>query len=602
MKKITPTVLAFFTVLNLSAQEKESKIAEVTVQGKFLELPVAKVNENITVLSKAEINASPAKSVEELLATITGFDIRRRGGNGVQADVSLRGSSFEQVLIMVNGIRINDSQTGHNSMSLPFDISTVEKIEVIKGPAARRFGQNAYAGVINIITKPSSEDMVNISGSGGDFESYSLGLGAQFGNEKFSNLFQATTSASEGYRHNTDYKINQIFYQNQYQISNGKLKFQAGFQEKKFGANGFYASRAATEQYEETQASLVSFGVEKKYERFNLNSNLYWRRGQDMYLFNRQKPEIYRNMHIGNNVGAEVNGTFSSTLGTTGLGVELRKEFLASNNLGHRERFLTQVFFEHHFSLFQEKLQISPGISWANYAGVGDFFYPGLDVGFDIDENNKIYGNIAKVNRIPTFTDLYYVSKTEKGNPDLQPENAVSAELGYRYQKKNFLGKMSIFSRNSENSIDWVKENANDIWRAENIGAIDTKGFEVEINHRFDGVFSGYSLGYTYIDSELKNPQNLISRYVLENLKHQFVAKLDNRVFKNFTNQLIYRYNERVTTGGYQLLDEKFSYDFKNLNLYLLINNLTNTKYTETFGVPMPGRWFHLGFTYKLAL
>jgi len=602
MKKITPTVLAFFTVLNLSAQEKESKIAEVTVQGKFLELPIAKVNENITVISKAEINASPAKSVEELLATITGFDIRRRGGNGVQADVSLRGSSFEQVLILVNGIRVNDSQTGHNSMSLPFDISTVEKIEVIKGPAARRFGQNAYAGVINIITKPSSEDMVNISGSGGDFETYSLGLGAQFGNEKFSNLFQATTSASEGYRHNTDYKINQIFYQNQYQISNGKLKFQAGFQEKKFGANGFYASRAATEQYEETQASLVSFGVEKKYERFNLNSNLYWRRGQDMYLFNRQKPEIYRNMHIGNNVGAEVNGTFSSTLGTTGLGVELRKEFLASNNLGHRERFLTQVFFEHHFSLIQEKLQISPGISWANYESVGDFFYPGLDVGFDINENHKIYGNIAKVNRIPTFTDLYYVSKTEKGNPDLKPENAVSAELGYRYQKKNFLGKMSIFSRNSDNSIDWVKENANDIWRAENIGAIDTKGFEVEINHRFNGVFAGYSLGYTYIDSELKNPQNLISRYVLENLKHQFVAKLENRVFKNFTNQLIYRYNERVTTGGYQLLDEKFSYDFKNLNLYLLINNVTNTTYTETFGVPMPGRWFHLGFTYKLAL
>jgi iron complex outermembrane receptor protein len=194
------------------------------------------------------------------------------------------------------------------------------------------------------------------------------------------------------------------------------------------------------------------------------------------------------------------------------------------------------------------------------------------------------------------------VSKTEKGNPDLKPENAVSAELGYRYQKKNFLGKMSIFSRNSDNSIDWVKENANDIWRAENIGAIDTKGFEVEINHRFNGVFAGYSLGYTYIDSKLKNPQNLISRYVLENLKHQFVAKLENRVFTNFTNQLIYRYNERVTTGSYQLLDEKFSYDFKNLNLYLLINNVTNTKYTETFSVPMPGRWFHLGFTYKLAL
>ena len=602
MKKLTTSLLVFATMIHLSAQEKESNIAEVTVQGKFLELPITKVNENITVISKAEISASPAKSVEELLATVTGFDIRRRGGNGVQADISLRGSTFEQVLILVNGVRINDSQTGHNSMSLPFDLSAVEKIEIIKGPAARRFGQNAYAGVVNIITKPSAEDVINVSGSGGDFETYSLGLSAQFGTEKFSNFFQANTSSSEGYRYNTDYKINNIFYQNQYQIAEGKLKFQAGFQEKKFGANGFYSSPAATEQYEETQASLVSLGFEKKYNRINLNSNLYWRRGQDLYLFNREKPEIYRNMHIGNNVGAELNGSFSSNLGTTGLGVEFRKEFLASNNLGHRERFLTQVFFEHHFSLLQNKLQISPGISWANYDNVGDFFYPGLDIGFDFNENHKIYGNIAKVNRIPSFTDLYYVSKTERGNPDLKPENALSSEVGYRFQKNNFLGKVSVFNRNSENSIDWVKENAKDIWRAENIGEITTNGLEVEVSQRFNAFISSYSLGYTFIDSKAKEPQNLISRYVMENLKHQFVAKVENRFLGKFTNQLIYRYNERVTTGSYQVLDEKLSYDYKNLNLYVLVNNITNTKYTETFGVPMPSRWFHIGFTYKIGV
>ncbi len=602
MKKITTTLLAIASIFYLSAQEQESNIEEVRVKGKFLELPVNKINENITVISKAEIAASPAKSVEELLATYTGFDIRRRGGNGVQADVSLRGSYFEQVLILVNGIRINDSQTGHNSMSLPFDLTSVEKVEIIKGPAARRLGQNAYAGVVNIITKTGAEDVLAVSGSGGDFETYNIGLGAHFGNENFTNFFQANTTSSEGYRHNTDYKINNIFYQNEYKLADAKLKFQAGFQEKKFGANGFYASPNATEQYEETQASLVSLAFEQNISQVNINSNVYWRRGQDLYLFNREKPEIYRNMHIGNNIGAEVNASAASTWGVTGLGIELRKEFLASNNLGARERFLTQVFFEHHFSFFQEKLQISPGISWANYNTVGDFFYPGLDVGFDFNENHKIYGNIAKVNRIPTFTDLYYVSKTEQGNPDLNPENALSTEIGYRFQKNNFLAKMSYFTRNSENSIDWVKQNSADIWRAENIGDINTQGLEVEVNQRLNSFISSYSLGYTYLDSKAFEPQNLISRYVLENLKHQFVAKLENRLFANLKNQLIYRYNERVTTGSYQLLDEKITYDFKNLNLYLLINNLTNTKYTETFGVPMPGRWFHIGFTYKIGI
>ncbi len=602
MRRVIVSVLLLGIFSPLSAQEKESNITEVTVKGKFLELPIKRVNENITVVSKEEIANSPSKSVEELLAEYTGFDIRRRGGNGVQADISLRGSSFEQVLLLVNGVRMNDSQTGHNTMSLPFDLASVEKIEIIKGPAARRFGQNAYAGVVNIITKPSSEEKVIFSASGGDYATYSLGLGAHFGNDKVSSFVQANSSSSEGYRYNTDYKINNVFYQNQINIHDGQLKFQAGIQEKKFGANGFYSTPTATEQYEETQASIVSLGLEKKFNRFNLNSNIYWRRGQDLYLFNRAKAEVYRNMHIGNNIGAEVNGSYSSNLGTTGLGVELRKEFLASNNLGPQERFLTQLFFEHHFSFLQNKLQISPGISWANYDKVGNFFYPGLDVGFDFNENHKIYGNIAKVNRIPTFTDLYYVSKTELGNPNLKPENALSSELGYRFQNNNFFAKVSLFNRTSDNSIDWVKETADAIWKAENIGRIETNGVEVEVGQKFNAFVKSYSVGYTYLDSKAKEPQNLISRYVMENLKHQFVAKLENKFLKNFTNQLIYRYNERVTTGSYQLLDEKLSYDFKHLNVYVLVNNITNSDYTETFGVLMPKRWFHLGFTYNIGL
>lgn len=599
MKKLVCSVLFLGVIGMFSAQEKESEISEITVQGKFLNLPLKKVNENITVISKQELENSPAKSIEEVLAQFTGMDIRKRGANGVQADISVRGSSFEQVLILVNGIRINDSQTGHNSMNIPFDLASVEKIEIVKGPAARRFGQNAYAGVINIITKPSSDENIVFTSSGGDFKTYSLGVGANFGNTRSSNFIQVNSSSSDGYRYNTDYKINNIFYQNRYKTENGNVNFQAGIQEKKFGANGFYATPSAKDQYEETQASIVSLGIDKNYEKWGLNSAVYWRRGQDMYEYIRNKPEIYRNMHIGNNLGAELNGSYRSDLGTTGLGLELRKEFLASNNLGHRERFVTQVFFEHHFSFLENKLNISPGISWANYDTEGNFFYPGLDLGFNFSEHHKIYGNIAKVSRIPTFTDLYYVSKTEAGNPNLKPENAVSAEIGYRFQKQSFLGKISGFLRDSDNSIDWSKQNANDIWRAENIGKIKTKGVEVELAQHFNSFLKSYSVGYTFLESNYEQPTGLLSRYVMENLKHQFVAKLEVFFLKKFTNQLIYRYNERVSTGSYQILDEKLSYDAKNYNVYIMVNNILNTEYTETFGVPMPGRWFHIGVSFK---
>ncbi|WP_312509987.1 TonB-dependent receptor plug domain-containing protein [Chryseobacterium culicis] len=595
---------AFFlgSLLWVNAQEKTTDIESIEFQGKFISTPYKSANQNISVITREDIVNSPAKSIDEILQQVPGMDIRRRGANGVQSDISFRGSSFEQVLLLLNGIRMNDSQTGHNNMNIPVDLDDVERIEVIKGPAARRFGQNAYAGVINIITKTVPGKKVKISADGGDYSTYGLGFNAQIGNEKFTNSLQANSASSEGYMFNTDYEIRNVFYQGKLNIKNGDVRVQAGFSEKKFGANGFYASSAATKQYEETQASIVSVAHQQTFGKLKLNSNVYWRRGQDMYLYDRWNPDFYRNMHIGNNVGGEVNSSYQWGLGTTGIGVELRKEFLASSNLGDRNRFVSQVFFEHHFSLLDKKLNISPGISWANYSKEGNFFYPGLDVGYNFNPNHKVYGNIAKVHRIPTFTDLYYISKTEQGNPDLRPENALSSEVGYQYQDSKIAAKVSGFLRNSRNSIDWVKKDINDkIWFAENVGDIKTRGIEAEWSHR-PVEWLKYTVGYTYIDSKYEEKNGLVSRYILDNLKHQLVSKLELKFLKNFTNELVYRYNERVNLGSYNLLDEKLSFAKKDYSVYVLINNITNTRYTEAFGVAMPQRWFHIGFSYTINI
>lgn len=487
-------------------------------------------------------------------------------------------------------------------MSVPFDLASVERIEVIKGPAARRFGQNAYAGVINIVTKPAAEDKATVAASGGDFGTYSLGLGAHAGTDRLAHFVQLNSSSSEGYRYNTDYKINNVFYQNQFSIGAADVRFQAGIQEKKFGANGFYATAAATDQYEETQASVVSLSADRKWDSWTFNSNIYWRRGQDIYEYVRGRPELYRNIHIGNNIGGEINTTLNSALGRTGLGVEIRKEFLASNNLGRRERFITQLFLEHHFSFFDDRMDIAPGISWSAYDREGNFLYPGVDVGYNLSPNHKIYGNAAKVSRIPTFTDLYYLSKTEAGNPFLQPEHAFSAEVGYRYHRNGLELKASGFLRDTDNSIDWVKASENELWRAENIGSIYTQGIELELRQQLNSFVQSWSLGYTFLDSRAEKLESLWSRYIMENLKHQVVAKMENKLYKELSAQWVYRYNERVTTGSYHLLDLKLNWQYNDLQLFLLINNLTSTRYTETFGVPMPGRWFQLGFNYRIGL
>lgn len=225
-------------------------------------------------------------------------------------------------------------------------------------------------------------------------------------------------------------------------------------------------------------------------------------------------------------------------------------------------------------------MSIIPGASWVNYTGTGNFFYPGVDVGFDIDKQNKIYGNVAKVHRVPTYTDLYYQSKTEQGNADAKPENALSYEIGYRFSRQKFLFKTSVFGRDSKNAIDWTRANANSIWVAENISDVKTKGLEVEASQGFNSFIKNISIGYTYLDSKAKNnDKGENSRYALENLKHQFNAKLTLGYWK-FTNELIYQYNQRVTLGSYNLLDEKLTFSTKDVDIFLLINNITNAKYT----------------------
>lgn len=599
MKKTVILISTLMFPFFAQAQEQEANIEQINIQGKLLNIPIEKSSENVTVISRSEIEKSTSNTVEDLLQQTLGVDVRRRGPGSAQSDVSIRGGSFEQTMLLINGVRMNDSQTGHNSFTIPVDLMDVERIEIIKGPAARRFGNNAYAGVVNIITRATSEEKIKISAEGGDYSSYKLGLSATGGSEKFRNFFQVNSAHSDGYRHNTDLKVNSVFYSGEVLLNGGKIDMMGGFTEKNFGANGFYASPSATEQYEEVQASILSVGFRKSLGNWELFSRISHRRGQDMYLFNREKPEIYRNMHIGNNLGLEAGAAVDSKLGKTAFGTELRQEYLRSSNLGKRDRFITQFFLEHHISLLDEKLQIVPGISYANFSSGGDFFYPGLDVGYQVSPNHKVYANVARVHRIPTFTDLYYTSATEEGNEFLKPENATAYELGYKYTRSGFVFTLSGFQRDTKNGIDWLKSDEDNKWHASNIGDVKTRGIETEISKDFNSVIRNLSVGYSYLDQKFGSSFT-DTRYQMDNLKHQFIAKTQNQFSDNFDSEITYRYQERSTGDSYNLVDFKFNYHRKDLTLYTLISNLTGTKYTEAFGVPMPGRWFYLGANYTI--
>ncbi|MDA8558439.1 TonB-dependent receptor [Flavobacteriaceae bacterium] len=602
MKKVF--TLLIFLISNFSvSQELSTDLDEVVVLSSKLDLPFSKNFRTVNIISSEYIKNSPVTNVSDLLQEITGIDVRRRGVGGVQGDLYIRGGGFDQTLLLVDGMKMDDAQTGHHTLNMILPLYLIERVEIIKGPAARIFGQNAFNGAINIVTKDLEGEKRTVHMklnelSYGSFEQKNISLSTKVTLENIKSLISYSGNRSDGYRHNTDFKRNNYFVKTSFNTNKSPVNIIASFNENKFGANGFYASPSATEQYEETQASLLGVTTTINSEKLSITPRLYWRRGQDEYIYIRDNPSVYRNLHKTNKVSAELSGSYFSKSGITGFGVDFSTVNISSNNLGEHKRTTVNLFADHTFQLFDEKLFISPGIALSYFSDMSFHSFPGIDLGYNVSSDFKIYSNIGKTYRIPTYTDLYYSDRTTVGNENLNPESATSTELGLKYNSSNFKFSAALFNRSAKNIIDYVKSSENDLWKAENIGSLTTKGYEFDISYSFKSSYdlsnvNSISIGYTNISDDNYVTDINFSKYSLNSLKHHLISKLNLKYIKNINHSIVYKYSERSDKSNYSVLDSKIMY---KKGLYIYINNILDEIYSETNLVPMPGRSFLVGF------
>ena len=367
------SIIFFFLLLGLSSQDLTDNqvLDEVIISSSKINLPFSKNFRTIKIIDSKEIQQIPANNVSDLLQQVTGIDVRRRGAGGVQGDLYIRGGGFDQTLLLVDGMKMDDVQTGHHTLNMILPLYLIERIEIIKGPAARIFGQNAFNGAINIVTK----DFVAQKGaiemnlnelSYGSFEQKNISLSTKITGENIKSLISYSGNRSDGYRHNTDYKRNNYFIKTSFNTNNAPVDILVSFNENKFGANGFYASPSATEQYEETQASLFGITTTINSENLSITPKLYWRRGQDEYIYIRDNPSVYRNLHKTNKVSAELSGSYFSDLGVTGFGIDLSAVNISSNNLGEHKRSTVNLFADHTFKLMDNKLMTTANAGLAD--------------------------------------------------------------------------------------------------------------------------------------------------------------------------------------------------------------------------------------------
>ena len=586
------SALLFGSILG-NAQETELKtdsLKEVVVTSSRIDLPFKENSRTIQIVTSEDIKKLGITNVADALQQLAGVDVRRQGVNGMQADLYIRGGGFDQTLLLIDGIKVDDPQTGHHTMNLALPIEVIKRIEVIKGPAARVFGQNAFTGAVNIVTKDVEQNSLIAKVQGGSFGQFIAEATGTVSLKESSHIVHFSKNFSEGYRHNTDFDNTNYVLKSQFNKNKLPIELLTSYSERKFGANGFYGFTSYVDQYEETQASLVGLSTVIKKGNFTWKPRIYWRRNQDLYLLIRNNPSAYRNLHITNKIAAELNGSYQSKIGITGFGVEFSKYYISSNRLGDNQREIASLFLEHRFQFFNNIIDVTPGISASYFSDFDNQIFPGLDFGVKISEKFRAYGNIGTSFRLPTYTNLYYVSLTTISNPNLETEEAFSQEVGFKYLSKNINVSLAAFNRDADNLIDYVRENASDAWQAQNIQHVNTKGYEANIEYKFllNQLPQKIQLGYSFLDNDVKKSEANFSQYSINSMKHQFVGNYAMEWFKNFSNSIGYRYVERTSGISYNIWDVSASYKLKELEFSIYANNIFNTEYVEAGMVPMP--------------
>ncbi|MHB8894642.1 MAG: TonB-dependent receptor plug domain-containing protein [Candidatus Geothermincolia bacterium] len=551
----------------------------------------------LVVITREDIARQPAKSVEDLLLGVAGVDVRRRGPGGVQADVGIRGATFEQTLILVDGVKVSDSQTGHHNLDLPVALADIERIEVQKGPASRIWGPNAFGGVVNIVTRRAAGRSLGLQAQVGEHGARAGAASVSADSGGFAGRLSASGSRSDGYRHNTDYEIGTLSFAGSVPLGPTSLGVLAGYTGKDFGANGFYAA-AYPNQREDTQTSFVSLSGDLGGGRLLVTPKLFWRRHEDHYLLDGTRPSLYENRHQTDSGGLELQATLVTAAGVTVLGGELAGERIESTNLGDHERERGGLFVNHRLEL-GSRASLAAGAFAAYHSDWGWTAWPGADLSVALDGGTRLFVAADKASRVPTYTELYYTSPTNLGNPDLKPEEAWTYETGIEWRGGGHRAGFSVFRRVGTNLFDWVRAAPADPWQAQNRTEVRTDGLEAGWEWHAGGAAAGFlqrlRAGYTWLDSE-RGAAGLESKYVLDHLRHQAVLEAGHAVGFGFSQNWRLVWERRLGGEAHFAADTRISRPFSRGEVFLEATNLFNARYTEVGGVPQPGRWLNAGF------
>ena len=513
--------------------------------------------------------------------------VNSRGANGIQADFSIRGGSSGQTLLLLNGIRLNDVQSSHYNSDFPVPLDAVDHIEVLRGSGSTLYGSDAVSGVINIITRPTTEtDPIElrvrsgIGNFGTNEESGFLSLNAG----PLSQRFSGERDLSTGFTDDREYRNLALASDSWLHGSPGLTRVFLGIDDRPFGANLFYGNFNSWERTKTWAADLSQ----------DLGSHtlvtLGYRRHTDLYELLRDDPGYYTNRHEDYSWDLALRRHDSvAHFAQVSYGLEGLDDHVASNNLGVHSRKQGAVYGAFDIRSIQ-RASLSVGAREEFYGSGENVFAPNISGGYWFSSKVKLRGSVARSFRLPSYTDLYYHDPANVGNANLKPEKAWTYEGGLDWHpQERWRIAVTVFDRHERDDIDFVRGDSSSIWQAMNFDKLNFVGWEASVSLSLPYT-QLISAEYTGLHGAAAALNGFQSKYVFNYPTQEAVLAWQRTSARGWLARVRTGVTDQYQRSTYVLVDASAAWTRSRFHPYARVTNLLNSDYQAIYGVPMPGR------------
>jgi iron complex outermembrane receptor protein len=581
--RISAFILPVVAIVSLSAQQAPAQRESVVVTGTYDPLTLEEIDRAIRVLP-VRTQSLVMNSLVDVLRLDPSLDLASRAPNGVQADLSIRGSSFGQTLILLNGERLSDPQSGHHNMDIPVPVESVDRIEVMRGSGSALYGSDAVAGVVNIITAPPETSEFRLRTAVGSDGINQERVSAALAGKKLSEQLSFSRDFSSGFRPDRDYR-NLDFASTTRLVSGlGVGTLNLGYMDHPFGADQFYGN---FNSWEDTKTWFASV---QQAIGLNTTASFAYRRHSDLFVLYRDQPDVFANHHSDESWQAALRRRHEiGATSTLFYGVEGVHESIVSNNLGNHDRSRVAAYGAVDVRAWK-RFSLTLAAREELYRKWSAAFTPSVAAGMWLSPVLKLRASVSRAFRVPSYTELYYHDPANMGSPDLRPERAWSYEGGLDWvPNQRIRGELTIFERRERDGIDYYRPTDTSIYRALNIQNLNFRGIEASVRYTLSRTHT-FDLRYTDLHGQQDTIPVGLTKYTFNYPVNSGVFAWSVTPRGNFLLRTRVGALERKERDPYVLCEIYAAMPHGRVHPFVQVSNVANTSYAEVQGVVMPGR------------